>query len=191
MSDVHPRNQSDLLIKNGQDCITLLARDPHWLYVYWELSENRKNSLIEDFGLEIINKSVPVLKITNMTKNEYFFVRINEFSESWYVNVPDSNNVYSIEIGRRTSDDFFISVLNSNSITTPGDSVSHNTSTYFVNYTGLKDGTLTMENITAIESKEISCIHPNIAATSSHEFIKLPENENIYGESSAHYYINK
>ena len=70
--------------------ITLLARDPHWLYAYWEISETKKNSFMSELGNDIWEKSIPFLKITNISKNISNFIRVNDFSNNWFINVEDS-----------------------------------------------------------------------------------------------------
>jgi len=140
MSEVYLQKEGFMPSGYGDSQITLLARDPYWLYAYWELSPESKDAFIRDFGLELWEKSVPALKVTNISKNESFFVRINDFSDSWYINVNDPNCLYVAELGRKVSERFFISIANSNYVSTPGCSVSSNTAAYFINYNDLKNG---------------------------------------------------
>ena len=135
----------------NEDRIVLLSRDPHWLYAYWEISEERKNEFYKDFGQELWEKSSPVLKVINVTKNESFFVRINDFSDNWYINVPDSNSTYVAEIGRMVSGRFFINLVCSNQAVTPGENISLNTSVLFVDYRDLRSG---LVDLSAIKSYE-------------------------------------
>lgn len=126
---------------SGTDsCITILARDPNWLYVYWNIPEEKNMAFSAELGEELWKRSIPALKVSNITRNESFFVRINEFSDSWYVNVQNSNNLYMVEIGRKLSENYFIGMLSSNSIFTPSNYVSPDTTACFVNYADLKSG---------------------------------------------------
>lgn len=172
MPELYPQNEINMPAKCGQDRLTLLVKDPHWLYVYWEISETRKNLMLQDFGMDLLERSIPVLKVINISKNECFYVRINEFSNSWYLNVPDSNCLYMVEIGRRISENFFISILNSNSIVTPGESLSYDTSACFVNYIDLREGRLDIGNM------------------KKYEFLKPANEERHFGESSAQFYTD-
>lgn len=140
MSELHPYTEDIFHEKWGRDRMVLMARDPHWLYAYWEISENTKNMLSNDFGKDFLEKSVPVLKITNITRNQSFYVRINDFSDNWYVNVPHSNSIYVAEIGRRISENFFVSILDSNSVITQNDGVSSDTTAYFADYMDIRNG---------------------------------------------------
>lgn len=122
------------------NCITILARDPNWLYVYWDIPAEKNTAFWAELGEELWKRSIPALKISNITRNESFFVRINEFSDNWYVNVPDSNNLYMVEIGRKISENYFIGISTSNSVVTPSNYISPDTTTCFVNYEDLKNG---------------------------------------------------
>lgn len=126
--------------KNGDSCITLLARDPKWLYVYWDIPEEISAAFAAELGEELWKRSVPVLKVSNITKRESFFVRINEFSDNWYINVRDANNLYVAEIGRKISENLFVGMSSSNGVVTPSDFVSPDTTVCFANYADLKNG---------------------------------------------------
>lgn len=169
MSEVHVPTKNTC----EDNSITLLARDPNWLYVYWELSDSNIKTFIQEFGEELWEKSIPVLKVTNISKNDIFYIRINGFSNNWYINVPDSNCLYMVEIGRKISEHFFISLSNSNCIVTPADFVSPNTTAYFANYTDIKNGILEPVSISGLSSPEL--------------FGTMDE-ESYFGDSSAQLY---
>ena len=127
-------------MSDADSCITILARDPNWLYVYWDIPKEKNTTFLAELGEELWKRSIPALKVSNITRNESFFVRINEFSDNWYVNVQDSNNLYMVEIGRKISENYFIGMSSSNSIITPSNYVSPDTNACFVNYVDLKSG---------------------------------------------------
>jgi len=123
----------------GDNQLTLLLRDPNCLYAYWEISDDIKNAFIKEFGNELWEKSVPVLKITNITKQESFFVRINDFSNYWFINIEHAGEAYVGELGRKVSDKFFISIATSNYITSEDESANKNSLTYFANYKDIQN----------------------------------------------------
>lgn len=188
MSELHQQYAGGSPDKYEQDCINLLVRDPHWLYVYWDISENKRNLLVRELGSEFYDKSVPALKITNVSRNESFFVRINEFSTNWYVHVDDANSIYVAEIGRKISDNFFVSMLNSNRIVTPGDSVSENSAAYFINYNHLREGRLELGALKEYRGQVQNHWFAGYPGISSMEFAGNPEKESAIGLSSAHFY---
>lgn len=145
MSVVQTISQYYLPDSYDDNRITLLARDPHWLYAYWDLSAEKKNAFFRDFGRELWEKSHPVLKVVNVSRNESIYIRINDFSNNWYIHVPDSNCLYTAEIGRKVPDSFFINLANSNYTVTPGDYISPNTSAYFVDYRDVRDGKIDLD----------------------------------------------
>lgn len=134
--------ESTFALPSGYDDnrIILLPRDPYWLYAYWEISNSKKKSFFKEFGYQLWEKSVPALKITNTSKQTTFYIDIEDFSTSRYVNVNESNCMYTAEIGRRLPGEFFISLASSNSTATPGDRASENVYAYFINYKDMKAG---------------------------------------------------
>jgi hypothetical protein len=118
----------------GDTKIALMAVDPHLLYTYWEIGQDKLESLKENIGLRVLENSYTALRVTNISKNFSFFIRLNDFSACWYINVPDSGCVYVVEIGRKFLDDFFINFATSNHVTMPGVNISFNDATCFVNY---------------------------------------------------------
>lgn len=138
MHDMHLLNSSEnpeeLPLGYDESRIMIMPRDPHWLYAYWEISGNTRADFIKEFGSEIWEKSEPVIKITNLSKNTHFYIRINDYANNWYINVPDSNCVYSAELGRNIHERFFIGFTGSNRTRTPGDCVSTNNTIFFSDY---------------------------------------------------------
>lgn len=159
----------------ADSCITLLARDPNWLYVYWDIPEEKNTAFSAELGEDLWKRSIPALKVTNITRNESFFIRINEFSDNWYINVQYSNNLYMVEIGRKISDNFFISISNSNSIVTPGNYVSPDTTACFVNYMDLKSGRVEIQTGKIYDSF--------ICGNAEEEISSLSSSANLYGTS--------
>lgn len=152
MLETNAQNQYFLPPVYDDNRIVLLARDPFWLYAYWEISREKRNDFFDNFGNNLWDKSIPVLKVTNISRNDVFYVRINDFSNSWYINVSDSNNVYAAEIGRMVREQFFVSLASSNHITTPGDSISQNTTSCFADYRDLRVGTVKLKKDKAYET---------------------------------------
>ena len=154
MSEAHALSPYELPSSYGDNKITLLARDPHCLYAYWEISTTKRDTFFDELGPTVWEKSVPVLKVTNVSHNSSFFVRINDFSDNWYIQVPDSNNLYVVEIGRKVADEFFIHLASSNYAVTPTNKSSGDTSAYFIDYRSLQKGTLNLASRTIYEKTD-------------------------------------
>ncbi|MGI6778089.1 MAG: DUF4912 domain-containing protein [Acetivibrionales bacterium] len=169
----------------NENHITLMPRDPNTLFAYWEICTGSKKSFIDSFGEQLWEKSVPVLKVLNISKNESFFIRINDFSNSWYINVSDSSCLYSAEVGRKFPNGLFVNLASSNLVSTPCSSVSSDTSVSFADYRDLKHS---ITNTKSYKNHEYSdyILHPDfICGSSSPGFSALDINESLFGMSSA------
>ena len=91
----------DLPYRYNQTVVKLLAQTPTTLFVYWDISDTDKNNLLEQYGYDFFEKTRPILIIHNDTMNYSFEVEINDFANSWYLHVNDSNCNYRIELGRK------------------------------------------------------------------------------------------
>ncbi|MCR4434794.1 MAG: DUF4912 domain-containing protein [Clostridiales bacterium] len=132
--------------------IVLLARDPHCIFAFWEVSGDTRSHFIEEFGSELWDKSTPVLKVTNVSKNSSFHIRVNDFATNWYIRVEDSDSLYFAELGRMVSGRFFINIASSNYIATPSENVSSNTTAYFADYRDFTKGRLDLEGCRIYEN---------------------------------------
>lgn len=100
----HATEYFDLPYRYNETIVKLLAQTPKRLFVYWDISDNDRKICIEYFGEDFFYQTVPFLKITNETKNYTFEVEVNDFANSWYININDDNCKYSIELYRRFKD---------------------------------------------------------------------------------------
>lgn len=185
MSEVQTDNKYHLPYIYNNSRVVLMARDPNCLFAYWELSGDSKDSFIREFGAELWEKTVPVLKVTNVSDNNSFYVRVNDFSNSWYINVPDSGSLYVAEIGRRLSDKFFINLASSNYVTTPSNALSPNTTSHFINYSDLKGGSIDLQTGMIYKNQDFVMESQLVLGLSSPELLKNRMDESILGISSA------
>lgn len=91
----------DLPYRYNQTVVKLLAQTPTTLFVYWDISDSDRNALLEQYGYDFFEKTRPILIIHNDTMHYSFEVEINDFANSWYLHVNDSNCNYRIELGRK------------------------------------------------------------------------------------------
>lgn len=110
----------------NETAITLLVRDPFWLYVYWDLHREIKENLNRDFGAW---ERAPIsLKVWEEQESGgiepgYFNVAINPAIGHWYINVQP-NRRYTVELGYFSSSGDFITLALSNTVITPRATVS-------------------------------------------------------------------
>lgn len=81
--------------------VRLLFQTPKKLFVYWEISEADKLKYLQEQGKDFFDTTSPFLVVKNKTKNYSFEVEINDFANSWYFDVPDSNCEYEVELIRK------------------------------------------------------------------------------------------
>ena len=91
----------DLPDTYNQTTVKLLFQTPKKLFVYWEISEADKQKFFEEKGNDFFETTTPFLVVRNKTKNYTFEVEINDFANSWYFDVPDSNCDYEVELIRK------------------------------------------------------------------------------------------
>ena len=91
----------DLPYRYNETVIKLLAQTPKRLFVYWDISDKDRENYIKTFGNDFFDKTIPFLRVKNETYNYIFDVDINDFANSWYININDDNSKYSIELYRR------------------------------------------------------------------------------------------
>lgn len=114
----------------GDTRIVAVARDPYWLFVYWEINETTKEDVRRRHGPNAWESARPVLKVYDTT-NLYFFdsrdaveIQINDFANNWYIHTAQPNHTYIIELGRILPDGTYIFIARSNMVTTPRDDIS-------------------------------------------------------------------
>ena len=106
--------------KYNETIVRLLVQSPKRIYAYWEVNEDS----IRDFKVDY-NVCTPVLKITNITMNYSYEVKIDPYANNYYIDVKDVNCNYKVELGRRYNNEY-IKVYESNEVTVPTSAPSLN-----------------------------------------------------------------
>lgn len=109
--------------------IVLLARDPYWLYVYWDFNGERWTQAQNQRDAEDDRLVLRVFDVTYMEFNganawSSTDVELTPFATSWCISVPQADAAYCAEIGYRSHTGRFTSFGRSNIITTPRAEVS-------------------------------------------------------------------
>ena len=91
----------DLPFRYNETVIKILAQTPTVLFIYWDISDKDRKALLEKYGPEFFNNSLPYLIITNKTMDYSFETQINDFANSWYLHINDANCEYKIELVRK------------------------------------------------------------------------------------------
>lgn len=91
----------DLPYRYNETIVKVLAQTPKKLFVYWDISDNDKEKYISAFGEDFFNKTYPVLLVYNEDKKYVKEVAINDFANSWYIDIEDPKTKYTIQLGRK------------------------------------------------------------------------------------------
>ena len=115
----------DLPYRYNQTIVKILAQTPTTLFVYWDISDEDRNNLINQYGEHFFYETRPVLVLHNTTKNYTFEIEINDFANSWYIRTQEPNCDYIIELGRRFNrvSNEYIYINSSNDIISPNDHI--------------------------------------------------------------------
>jgi len=126
-----PLTEPELPHYYGIDRLALLARDPYWLYAYWEITATKQEEFSNAYGPTAWSSSLPVLRLYDVTGLEpgnqttpYIDIGINEDADSWNIQVGKPDRSFFVDLGRRFADGRFVTLLRSNIITTPRASLS-------------------------------------------------------------------
>ncbi len=112
----------------GTQHLLLAARDPHWLYAHWDLTDEqqrRYNALSADRHLIL---RIYANEISRSAEQE---VRLNPESRHWFVHVDRAGVKYLAELGYYRTRGQWITIATSSPTLTPPDTVSEDTSAEF------------------------------------------------------------
>lgn len=150
----------DLPYRYNQTVVKVLAQTPTTLFIYWDISDKDRENFIRQYGSDFFNNTKPVLIIHNKTMNYSFEIEIDDFANSWYLHVNDSNCEYYVELGRRPKynnsetqiniPNNYLYVSSSNEIDSPNDHVLFDKALKTVYFKDVKTNIVTAKDITSI-----------------------------------------
>ncbi len=95
-----------------------MARDPYWVFVYWEISPEREAEIRSKYGDWVFHQSLSVLRIHEMDGGTHRDLPVLLDSRNWYLPVkPDQH--YTFELGLVLADGQFASIVSSDEICVP------------------------------------------------------------------------
>jgi len=111
----------------GDNRIVIMARDPWWIFSYWEIRKDREEDAVrkvESSG-EVVQKSIlRVYDVTDISFNganahSYFDIDLKGLANNWYINVGTPDRSWLVEIGVLSNKGNFHALARSNVIKTP------------------------------------------------------------------------
>ncbi|MDX2177263.1 MAG: DUF4912 domain-containing protein [Candidatus Sumerlaeia bacterium] len=107
--------------------VTAMARDPEFLFVYWEISAEKR----AEVGLPKGEHNRPlVLRLINLAQSDpldesrYSLVPVNDRVDSWYVRVPREGVAYIVELGCYGETGDFVLIARSEPVEVPRSTLS-------------------------------------------------------------------
>lgn len=146
----------DLPYRYNQTIIKVLAQTPTNLFIYWDISDDDREKFKKQYGNNFFETTRPILIVHNDTLNYSFEIEINDFANSWYLNVADSKCDYRIELGRRPIvkteklNTDYVYVTTSNEIESPNDRILFDKNQKMVYFKNVKTGKQTKKQLSSI-----------------------------------------
>lgn len=91
----------DLPYRYNETIVKILAQTPKKLFVYWDISDNDRKKYIETFGENFFDITYPVLLVYNEDMKYVKEIAINDFANSWYIDIDNPKTKYTIQLGRK------------------------------------------------------------------------------------------
>jgi hypothetical protein len=110
---------------HGESVVTLMVRDPYWLFAYWELAPGLASELVARIGEENLARSRMVLRVYDVTGTDadhpasYHDIDVAPGARNWYINVMRVERDYCVDLGMITPDGKFIVIARSNVVSLP------------------------------------------------------------------------
>lgn len=146
----------DLPYRYNQTIVKILAQTPTVLFVYWDISDQDRQNYVHAYGEHFFEHTKPVLIVHNNTKNSSYEVEINDFANSWYLPISDTNCNYTIELGRRPItqkvplEHNYLYITSSNPLETPNDHILFDTLSKTIYFRNVKNNIITSKDITSL-----------------------------------------
>lgn len=109
----------------GENMVSLMVRDPYWLFSYWEFAPELRGELAARIGEEALLRSRTVLRVYDVTStdadhaNGHYDIDVAPEARNWYINVARVEREYCVDIGLIAPDGSFIVIARSNRVTLP------------------------------------------------------------------------
>lgn len=171
----------DLPFRYNETVVKILAQTPKRLFVYWDVSDKDKQTYLNAFGENFFYDTYPVLLVHNEDKNDTSEIAINDFANSWYLDISNPRDKYTIQLGRKfkshvrpqineevekekiTFNHDYLLIAMSNQLEVPNDHVLLEEFKPFVTYRNVKTQVEEMKNIeTSIYKNELEALYQKL-----------------------------
>ena len=124
---VSPAPRTALPQRYGETQLTLLIRDPWWLYAFWEITPARAAEAHAMLSPQERAQHHTVLRLYDVTDREADVARAHRLLDivlthdvdNWFVDTGEAHRTWVAELGYRTAQGRFVPLVRSNVVTTP------------------------------------------------------------------------
>lgn len=110
----------------GQTRLTLLPRDPRWMFSYWEITENTAREIKSRHGENVFSESQPTLRRIQVRSNNGSVRVLRQVdtavaleARNWYLQVEEDGSTWYVELGLKRPNGEFILIVRSNYVRLP------------------------------------------------------------------------
>ena len=117
----------------GEDRVTALPRDPDWLFVYWELTDDALDQARKALGKSGLNAwcSLRIHDVTGLalevSTSDPLDIAVDRDSRDWFVHVGKPGRTVRVELGLKGVDGGFRAIASSDPVEFPRKRPSENT----------------------------------------------------------------
>ncbi len=125
--------EADIPSGYGKTESYLLPKDPGWLFLFWEITQDTSDCIKEQYGEDTLANARTIIRLHDVTdvaffdgtnSTGYYDMPVIFEARSWYISAPQSGRAYLADLGYLTQDGRFILVTRSNSTLLPPGKVS-------------------------------------------------------------------
>jgi hypothetical protein len=116
----------------AQDRIVLQVRDPWWIHAYWEITESTWERLRREFPAILAGDFKSALRAYDISQikfrgdnaHRFFDIEVTPEANNWYIDTQGPGRSWCVDFGFLLNDDRFITIVRSNTVSTPLDGPS-------------------------------------------------------------------
>ncbi|MCR3921653.1 MAG: DUF4912 domain-containing protein [Firmicutes bacterium] len=107
----------------GVDRLVLIPQEPHRLFSYWEITPVLEQNMSQLYP-KAWELGRTTLRVNNVDTGVVHEIQVDMLADNWYVDAIEPDQTYYAHLGRTLTDGTFVSLVTSNMVRTPRDSLS-------------------------------------------------------------------
>ncbi|MGE5417720.1 MAG: DUF4912 domain-containing protein [Acidobacteriota bacterium] len=105
--------------------VVLMARDPEWLFAYWEINHDHWNNVMQTYGQQAASHDNLTLRVVEMCDDMSFFdISVRSSLGEWHIHVNKPDSPFYCMLGLRYEGNF-VPLAVSNTVVTSRNSISN------------------------------------------------------------------